>query len=213
MTKNSKNDDEEYSEESEAESEEEEEENWSDEESPVKKKAKSVKTVASSDFAFLVATADDRKMPASVTALPKVDLIDLTTGNDEDGGDDNKRPARVSALPTSLVAQKQSKAKAMSRPCKSAFIRFFESKRNETEAANPDTKFGDILKIIQNNFNELSKEEQSAWAEAEKADEIKSDQSDGELVWRSAWNSTHSFILPTHILPMISFFISRMHCQ
>ena len=149
-------------------------------------------------------TTDTRKMPARVTASPKVDLIDLTTCDDKDGWDYRNRPARVSASPTSLVAQKQSKAKAI--PCKSAFIRFFESKRIEAEAANPDTKFGDILKIIQNNFSELSKEEQSAWAE--KADEIKSDQSKGELVLRLAWNSTHSFILP-----MLSFFISRMHCQ
>ncbi|KAL3786252.1 hypothetical protein ACHAW5_001033 [Stephanodiscus triporus] len=109
--------------------------------------------------------------------LPQInDPNDDNDGDDDvGGGDDRKRLARVSV-------------KAMSRPYKSAFIRFFESKRIETEAENPNNNFTDNLKIIQNNFSALSKEEQSVWAE--KADEIKSDQSkvaciisesDGEL--------------------------------
>ena len=99
-------DDEEYSEESKVESEEEEEENWSDEESPVKKKAKSVKKK--------VVASTAPKMSTRVIASPKVDLIDLTTCDVEDRWDDRNRPARVSVSPTSLVAQKQSKDKAMS---------------------------------------------------------------------------------------------------
>lgn len=89
----------------------------------------------------------------------------------------------------------------VSGPCKSPFIRFYESKRSETEAAIPGALFLENLRTVQERWGILSKEVQSNWAECEHETEL--DHVEGKLLWRSALLLTFNTLIRSYVVVIL----------